>query len=247
MTADAAYDPSAGDIRKATVTFINRDTNMPIATVPVGLVNAADTKTGTAVYNWSVNLGSGNSASFTIGVVINNYYTRDSSADDMVVTVSKPLGTNFITGGGYLVMTASAGTYFGDPGTKNNFGFNVKYNKGATNLQGSINAIVRHNGRVYQIKGNAMTSLAVQATAVGGTANFNGKANIQDITNPLTPISIDGNATLQVTMTDNGEPGTTDKIGITVWNKNGGLWFSSRWSGVKTLEQVLGGGNLVVR
>jgi hypothetical protein len=36
-------------------------------------------------------------------------------------------------------------------------------------------------------------------------------------------------------------------IGITVWNKNGGLWFSNNWNGQKTIEQVLVGGNLVVR
>ena len=47
-------------------------------------------------------------------------------------------------------------------------------------------------------------------------------------------------------MTDKGEPGSSDSIGITLWNNNGGLWFSSNWSG-KTVEQVLGGGNLVVR
>jgi hypothetical protein len=35
-------------------------------------------------------------------------------------------------------------------------------------------------------------------------------------------------------------------IGITVWNKAGGLWFASSWSGTKTVEQTLNGGNLVV-
>jgi hypothetical protein len=43
-----------------------------------------------------------------------------------------------------------------------------------------------------------------------------------------------------------GEPGAADTIAITLWNKNGGLWFSSRWSGTTTLEQLLGGGILVV-
>ena len=48
-------------------------------------------------------------------------------------------------------------------------------------------------------------------------------------------------------MDDNGDPGSTDTIGITVWDKNGGLWFSSRWSGTTTVEQRLDGGNLKVR
>lgn len=71
-----------------------------------------------------------------------------------------------------------------------------------------------------------MTSLSVNTTA--GKATFNGKASIQDITDPLNSISVDGNAALQVTMTDMGEPGNKDTIGITVWNKAGGLWFSSK-------------------
>jgi subtilisin-like proprotein convertase family protein len=243
-TPDAAGDTTFGDIRHSTVTFVNRDTNTPIATVPVGLVYLSDTKVGTATYNWVVNIGSANSQSFTVGIRVNNYYTRDSSADDTVVTVSKALGTEFITGGGYLVLSSSAGQYAGAPGSKNNFGFDVKYNKSGTNLQGHINTIVRNGGRVYQIKGTVMTSLSVNSVA--GTAVFNGRANIRDITDPLNPISIDGNATLQATMTDRGEPGSTDSLALTVWDKNGGLWFTSNWTGSMTLEQVLGGGNLVV-
>ena len=95
-----------------------------------------------------------------------------------------------------------------------------------------------------------MTSLATQAPTPPATTpwkgTFNGKASIQDITNPLLPVSIDGNATLQVTMTDAGEPGSSDTIALTVWNKNGGVWFSSKWDGTKTVEQTIGGGNLVV-
>ena len=97
-----------------------------------------------------------------------------------------------------------------------------------------------------------MTSLATQVAPITSpttpsTATFNGKANIQDITNPLAAISIDGNATLQVQMSDKGEPGSSDSIAITVWNKAGGLWFSSNWNGTKTVEQTLDGGNLQVR
>jgi hypothetical protein len=149
------------------------------------------------------------------------------------------------------VLTSSSGIKAGDAGKKNNFGFNVKYNKQGTNLQGNMNTIIRRTEsdgvlHVYQIKGNSMTSLNVKTSSVGGTATFNGKASIQDITNPTSPFSVDGNAALQVIMTDKGEPGSTDSIAITVGNKAGGLWFASNFNGVKTLEQTLGGGNLVV-
>ncbi len=265
---DPRYDPNPGDIRNATVTFINRDNKTPIATVPVGLVSLGDTTTGTATYNWSVTIPNCStppcSQTYTIGIIVNNYYTRNSSLDNTVVNIAQP-GNNFITGGGYLVMTSSAGQAAGAAGTKNNFGFNIKYNKQGTNLQGNINTIVRSavcvpglnclsstplGGYVYQVKGNSMTSLSEMVWA-GGTwpagswqagtcptatattpcgAVFNGKASIQDITNPLLPISIDGNATLQVNMTDFSVP-ASDMIGITVWNKARGLWFSSNWQG----------------
>jgi hypothetical protein len=46
-------------------------------------------------------------------------------------------------------------------------------------------------------------------------------------------------------LTDKGEPGLSDSIGITVYNGNT-LLFSSNWNGATTVESTLGGGNLVV-
>ena len=99
-SGDPAYDAYAGDIRKARVTFVNRDTNAVIASnVPVGLVSDGDTKVGTATFNWNVNIGSADSADYTVGIVVTDYYSRNAGTDDTLLTVSKPLGSNFITGG----------------------------------------------------------------------------------------------------------------------------------------------------
>jgi hypothetical protein len=244
LLADPAYDAYQGDIRKATVTF-NVD-GADKATVPIGLVNGSDSKTGTAVCNVT-GVGIGD---HTIRIKLNGYYCGGATGDnEVVVQVFQNTG-DFITGGGYIRLVNSSGQNAGDAGTKNNFGFNIKYNKSGTNLQGTINTIIRRmeSGvlHIYQVKGNAMTSLTVKATATPQTAVFNGKANVTDITNPLGPVAIGGNYTLQVSMTDAGEPGTSDKIGITVFNKDGGIWFTSNWDGSKTIQQVLGGGNLVV-
>jgi PKD domain len=254
LTGDPAYDASAGEIPFAKVTFVDGGGKAlaGCSNLPVGLVSLADPKVGTATCNWSANIGTQDSVQYTVGIKVEGRYIRYEATDDTVVTVSKPIGTNFITGGGYLVNQASAGQKAGGAGAKTNFGFNVKYNKSGTNLQGNINTIIRNAGRVYQIKGNSMTSLYVASSGVPSTtkpatATFNGKASIQDITDPLETKGIDGNATLQVTMTDKGEPGSYDTIGITVWNKAGGLWFASRWDSTRTVEQLLGGGNLVSR
>lgn len=251
---DSAYDVFAGDIRNASVTFINRDTNTAVpgcSNLPVGLVDPSDQTVGTATCNWNLNLGVADSLDFTIGIIVSAYYTRNDSGENTLVTISKPIGTNFITGGGYLINALSNGQYAGLAGFRTNFGFNVKYNNSGKNLQGNVNAIVRGaGGRVYQVKGNVMRTLSVRTVSnnpLVRAAVYTGKANVTDITDPLNPIALGGNNSFQMELTDNGEPGAADTIGITVWNDAGGLLFSSRWNGTRTVEQILGGGNVVVR
>ncbi len=241
---DSSLDEYPGDIRKATVTFINRETNTPFdgcSNLPVGLVNPEDTMTGVASCDTTLAASSSTGATqYTIGVVVNGYYTRNSTDDDTIINVAQPIPSMFITGGGYLVLSDSSGMTPGTAGSKANFGFNVKYNKKGTNLQGNINLIVRSNGHVYQIKSNALSSMGID----GSQANFTSKANIIDITDPLNPITVGGNATLQMWMTDTGE--TTDTFAIQVLDKDGNMWFTSNWDGARTVEQPLGGGNLTV-
>jgi hypothetical protein len=78
-----------------------------------------------------------------------------------------------------------------------------------------------------------------------GLADFRSKANLIDVTDPNNPVTVGSNLSLRITITDKGEPGSSDSIGITLWNSNT-LLFSSQWNGATTLEQLLGGGNLVV-
>jgi hypothetical protein len=250
VIGDHDYDAFSGDIRNAKVRFIKDGTPHTGWLTPV-LVNSSDLKTGIVSYTWSVDIGtSAACALYTIGIEVNGYYARYNSTDNTVVTVYKPTG-DFITGGGYVINpTNTAGTYAGDPGLRTNFGFNVKYNKKGTNLQGNMNFIFRRTVsdviRTYQIKSNSMTSLGVDITNPSTpVAVFVSKANLKDITDPLNPISLGGNLTLQVNMTDNGEPGHNDKIAISLW-EGSVLLYSSNWTGTSTAEILLGGGNLVV-
>ena len=239
-------DGAPGDIRYAKVQFVNKNNNSTIGPVlSVVLVNVNDRKTGTVTYDWTTPAFTGDGTEFQIGIRVLNYYSRYSSDEDVVVQVSKP-ASDFVSGGGFLLLSNSAGEMAGTSGTKNNFGFNIKYNKSNRNLQGSINCIFRRVDaggvvRVYQVKGNQMSSLRVNSSTKEFT--FSGKANVQDITNPLAPISLFGNATFQMKGVDNGEPGSTDKISFTVY-KNNGLWYCSNWSGSAPVDQLLSGGNL---
>ena len=193
-----------GDIRNATVTFVdftNSATGVDIAgcaNIPVVTLVLGDSTTGNVTCNWSVNIGNQSSVTYQVGIRVNNYYTKAASAADAMITVSLPLA-NFVTGGGYLVMQNSAGQYAATAGTRTNFGFDVKYNKSFTNLQGHSNVIFRQvNGgttKILQIKTNSQTSLGVKPS-VGtqpkpgdcATAVYTSQANLNDVTNPLSPV-----------------------------------------------------------
>jgi hypothetical protein len=248
VPGDPACDGEEGNITQATVTFIDRDSKQIIAAgLPVERIDA-DIGTGAVSFDWDVTLSRNDTAqSYTIGIVVEGFYGRDHGSEDDVVTVARPDG-DFITGGGYLINRESFGAHGGADGLKTNFGFNVKFNKKMTNLQGHFNAIVRRDDgaggiQVLQIKSNASESLGIDPSF--GWATFVSKSNLTDITDPLNPTEVSGNLSLIVTLTDNGEPGTDDSIGFTLWNGNE-LWFSSHWNGAETVEQVLDGGNLAV-
>jgi hypothetical protein len=215
----------------------------------VALITSGDTTTGSA--QCTTNLAVGD---HTITIEINGYYVGSGLG---VVTVSQPDGS-FITGGGYTVIQSSAGQHAADAGSRMNYGFNVKYTKSMKNLQGHVNVIFRKGGRTYQIKANAMDSLGITykkpdntscsgppSAQCWGLAEFRSKANLTDVTDPAAPVSLGGNLTLQMSITDKGEPGRDDEIAVTLWNGST-LLFSSHWSGTATAKQKIAGGNMVV-
>jgi hypothetical protein len=226
-------DAEPGDVRNATVTF-KEDATTLCGPLAAALING-DLTTGTASCTTSLGLGA-----HQIDIYVNNYYVGMNSG---IVEVAEPNGS-FVTGGGYRTIGTSGGTYMADPGSRTNFGFNVKY-KNLKNLQGHVNIVFRKDGRTYQIKSTAIDSLGIAPEPVGGIADFRSKANLTDVTDPLAPVSLGGNLTLQMTMTDTGEPGSSDTIGITLWDGST-LVFSSEWTGAQTLEKLLDGGNLIV-
>jgi hypothetical protein len=255
VAGDLAYDPNGGDIRNAKVSFVNKDNGMVLCPdlVPA-LVSSSDPLVGTVSCQTKV-LGSGNQGAtpYSIGIVVGGFYT--ATEESTVIEVAQPIGTGFITGGGYLVNpTNTAGTYAPDRDRKTNFGFNVKYNKSGTNLQGNVNIIFRRGTQVYQIKSNALSSLGVKYSTAQGcstnatptcpiTATFQGKSNLADVTG-ATPVSLGGNLVLQMALTDKGEPGSADTLAISLYDGSK-LLFSSQWDGTRTVEQLLKGGNLV--
>jgi hypothetical protein len=86
-TVSDIADGATGNVGKATVTFYNRDTNTPIATVAV--TPNSDPASGIATYNWSVDIGTATSKIYNVGFVVGSYYNRNNAADNRPVTVTK--------------------------------------------------------------------------------------------------------------------------------------------------------------
>jgi len=174
--------------------------------------------------------------------MVANYFSRYNSADDGLVTVSKLITAGFTTGGGNLIMSNSSGLKPGDVGSTNNFGFGITYTGSGSSPVGNFNTLVRSTANnvlgVYQVKGTTITSLVV----TGKKATIRGNVSIFDITNGS--VLVDGSATFEALISDNGEPGTADTIAITIRNGAGALWFSSNWGISASVEQLLGAGNI---
>ncbi|MDP2890980.1 MAG: Ig-like domain repeat protein, partial [Bacteroidota bacterium] len=236
-----------GDIRNTRVKFYDVNTMADISGwLTPGLVTPGDATRGIVTFTWNVPVPTSGYNTFTIGVEIDGtgYYVGGPAQS--VLNVYRTTLDEFITGGGHIIPMDSKGEYASDPGQKVNFGYNVKWNKSLTNLQGNLNLIFRRGGQVYQIKTTATNSLSINTmNPCSQQATFTSKANLSNVTNSTMPVSIYGGLSLSVTMTDNGEPGVADMIGFTLYNGST-LIYSSSWPLNKTVELPLGGGNNVV-
>jgi len=155
-----------------------------------------------------------------------------------------------VSGGGELVLTNSAGLKAGDAESLANFALNAKFKKGATVPQGHVSITLRRTEadglHVFQVKAASLSALVRDLAT--GNATVVGKATIRDITDPSAPIVVATDATVRLTVDDNGEPGVfADTIAITVLSQDGALWFSSNWNGTKTMDQAISEGNVQVQ
>jgi len=210
-------------------------------------VNPGDLSVGTANTIIQYNIGNSAAASLNIAVIVSGNYAFNSAASDTLVTIAKPGVANSMIGGANvdLSTTPVANGYLApsptvlDPGVNGYMQFSsyVTYTNKGTNPQGNIT--VQFNSKQapdgitvypvyhrYLIKSTSISSLVMVGN---GVEQFNTKGVLQDLT---TGASIDGGATVQVTVTDGQHAGGSgpDKVGVSVYNsKNGSLWFSSGW------------------
>jgi hypothetical protein len=150
---------------------------------------------------------------YDITVTVGGYYQGTNST---VLAIYDP-SLGFVTGGGTVL----------NNGNVANFGISVKYLKNGK-PQGSV-IYMEHlpDGTVSKVKSNSMQSLSI----VNGTAVILAKATVNGV----------GNYSIRMIAVDNGEPGSTDQLGLTT-TAPGGATVPELTFGTTTLQ----GGNIQV-
>ncbi len=143
---------------------------------------------------------------------------------------------------------ASGGGWFYWPGTteKTTFGFTMKYNKKAKNVQGNL-LIIRHHadGTISRLKSNALDGLAIKNSNGCGIATFSGKATYMtwdsEANEGLGGYVNTGGNPFSVYVEDCNQPGTgVDRFWVRSVDK---LMMAKPAS---TNAVTIGGGNIVV-
>jgi hypothetical protein len=92
VSGDPAFDSFPGDIRNATVTFVNRATGnafIGCASRPVTLTVPTDSTVGTATCTTSLAAPAKGQAQYKVGTIVGSYYSRNTTAEDKVITVKR--------------------------------------------------------------------------------------------------------------------------------------------------------------
>jgi hypothetical protein len=249
---EPAFDANAGAIANARVTFVNRATGNPIAPGAVNLPVSAttDPTVGNVHFAWTDSIAS-DVQDFVIGIVVSNFYTRNSTSDDVVLTVARPV-IESINGRGAIVNHSPTGSYAPDSGLRTTFGFSAESNRSLNRIQGKVTILLRRGGRTYLIRNAAMDSLTIPSMSPVGTvpALLICKATLTDMTDKLNPIPLIESESTQLILavTDRGEPGRMDSIAIVFRDsRTGEVFYASHASATTIVEQSLSSGNIQVR
>jgi hypothetical protein len=235
---------------KFTVYRASADTQVFTCTAAVTL-----TGTGTGTASCTTTTLPADNYYLKVELLLNDYYT--ALVESPAVTIAVP-GTGFTTGGGWIVNTDGSGT-------RNNFGFTAKTQKGGA-VQGNSLFIYRvrtdlskqYSGmpageREYNwiIKSTKITSLSQSCPTAGVcSAQFSGTATVTGIDRSTgTVYNLTSTFQFQVNVTDKGEPGTNDTYAIVLKDSTGTTtYFQLGYDTLGKLAPVtISGGNIQVK
>jgi hypothetical protein len=233
LGASARADGTPGDVSNAIVTFMKGD-QVLCGPVPVTPLDASDGTIGTAGCDRLVRLPIG---SHNVDLHVEGSYSFAQRVG--VIEVAKAT-SNYVAGGGYLVIGRSAGEMAGDRGSRASFGFRLRFDPSRTDVRGHVNLLFVSGGSTYQVRSHDID--AIVADPDRGIAGFKTQASFTDVTDPLARVLLDPSLRVVVWMVDGGSSG--DSIAITV-SRGSTLVFASRWDGGLMMKSLDGGGIVV--
>jgi hypothetical protein len=237
-----AADGSRGDIRRAVVTFVNRQTGKAFsgcAQRGVRLVTSTDTTKGVATCATTVSSPARTAgAVYRIGTRLGGSYRRSSGLDDTLAAVARPLSTRLLAAGGALRLRTSAGRYAGAARSLALFGVTSRWTADGS-VHGAVDLLIVHDHHRLLVRTSGLS-------AVRGTRSrprLVGVAGLTDVTNPAAVTVLARSARLVLAAVD----GSPDQIAVELRGSGGRLLFSTRWTGSATLVQALLRGAVVAR
>jgi hypothetical protein len=221
--------------------------------LPVGLVDPNNKNVGAASAIVQYNIGNNTMLPLDIAVLVTgNYTSANDPSTDKQITVACPLPGGQIVGGGTLDNLTSSGYIGGSSTRKTGFSIEVKFNKSLTNPQGRIELTICSNRNpsgvvdgklhIYKVKSTAISTLVVGKPTVAD-AQFSSKVNVTEILANGTVVGVESGIPFVMDVYDgnmvSGTPKPPDKIGVTIYRKNGGVWYSNNWDVNKTVMKAI--------
>jgi hypothetical protein len=238
-----AADGSRGDIRRALVTFVNRQTGKVFAGCAqrsVRLVSSTDTTKGVATCATTVGSPARTAgAVYRVGTRLGGSYRRSSGLDDTLAAVARPLSSRLLAVGGALRLRSSAGRYAGASRSLAVLGVTSRWSADRSVVRGAVDVLIVHNNRRLLVRTSGLTSIR----GTRSHPRLAGVAGLTDVTNPAAVTVLARSARLVLAAVD----GSPDQIAIELRGSGGRLLFSSRWTGSATLVQALLSGTVVAR
>jgi hypothetical protein len=184
----------------------------------------------------------------TVGSIVGGYYVRDSRSDDVSVAIYPP-NDHFLTGGGFLSPTTSAGAIGADAGTKVHFTVDARLKGSQPAIEGRVSVSLQHTDEMarrhsYAVEVRTLGSFATNPEAT--RAVITGMATtITDVSDPAHPVVLATNGLLELTTTQ-ASAGHDAKLALTLWKADGGLWFTNSWHSTEAVEEPLAGGAIQI-
>lgn len=240
VPGDPATDAYSGDIRTATLKFVDRaHGNTVLCTPTITLVNPADSKTGTASCSAGVNLGQLSSSALQVGMVVGGNYQRDQRTDDGSVALGTARGGASAYASGALVNSRAAGSLVGGAGSATlDVRLLAAYTATPTTPNGNLTLMIAAGGKSYTVMASRLALLAEH----GRQALVLCQATIVETTGGRQTL-IDGAANVTISLTGAGP--NTGTIAVQVWRADGSLAFASGWDGAQPVELPLAGAIVV--